>query len=453
MNTTATTSISASHYLGWAGIVRLGLVQTALGAIVVLTTSTLNRVMVVELGLLAMLPGALVGLHYAIQLARPKLGHASDVGGKRSPWIIGGVAVLAIGGILAALATAWMSTQLVPGLMLAVLAFILIGLGVGAAGTSLLALLAKTVAPQRRAAAGSIVWVMMIAGFILTAGIGGHFLEPFTLQRLIVVTSTVCALAFVLTLIAIAGIEKDRTAAASASMEASKLPFRQALAETWSDPRARQFTIFVFVSMLAYSAQDLILEPFAGLVFGYSPRESTQMAGLQNAGVLLGMIVVALGGTFLRGRMGSLRIWTTGGCIASALALFGLLLGGQIANNGGDWPLQANVFALGLGNGVFAVAAIASMMALAGEGGEHREGVRMGLWGAAQAAAFGIGGFIGALGVDVFNHFYQSPAYSYGAVFLLEGLVFLLAAWLAWRIRQQSQLPQSDRLHEAIAAS
>ena len=73
--------------------------QTALGAIVVLTTSTLNRVMVVELALPAMLPGVLVALHYAVQLLRPRLGHGSDVGGRRTPWIIGGMAVLALGGV------------------------------------------------------------------------------------------------------------------------------------------------------------------------------------------------------------------------------------------------------------------------------------------------------------------------------------------------------------------
>ncbi|MCA3659868.1 MAG: PucC family protein, partial [Methylobacterium sp.] len=64
--------------LGWLGIFRLGLVQTALGAIVVLTTSTINRVMVVELALPAMLPGLLVGLHYAVQVLRPRWGHGAD---------------------------------------------------------------------------------------------------------------------------------------------------------------------------------------------------------------------------------------------------------------------------------------------------------------------------------------------------------------------------------------
>ena len=99
MNTTV------DNGLGWMGIVRLGLVQTALGAIVVLTTSTMNRVMVVELALPAMLPGALVAMHYAIQMLRPRLGYGSDVGGRRTPWIIGGMAVLALGGICASMSS------------------------------------------------------------------------------------------------------------------------------------------------------------------------------------------------------------------------------------------------------------------------------------------------------------------------------------------------------------
>ncbi len=143
--------------LGWFGIFRLGLVQTALGAIVVLTTSTLNRVMVVEMAMPAMLPGVLVALHYMVQMLRPRMGHGSDVGGRRTPWIIGGMAILAAGGTLAALATALMGDRPVGGIALATVAFLLIGAGVGSAGTSLLVLLAKRVDPSRRAAAATVV--------------------------------------------------------------------------------------------------------------------------------------------------------------------------------------------------------------------------------------------------------------------------------------------------------
>ena len=72
----------------------------ALGAVVVLTTSTLNRVMVVELALPAMLPGALVALHYAVQVLRPRWATALTSAAARTPWIIGGMALLALGGVV-----------------------------------------------------------------------------------------------------------------------------------------------------------------------------------------------------------------------------------------------------------------------------------------------------------------------------------------------------------------
>ncbi len=164
---------------GWASVARLGLVQASLGAIVVLTTSTLNRVMVVELALPALLPGILVALHYLVQMARPRMGHGSDVGGRRTPWIVGGMAVLGLGGVVAALATVWMATNQPAGIALAVFGFALVGLGVSASGTSLLVMLAKRVPDARKGGAATLVWMMMIAGFAVTAGLAGRFLDPY----------------------------------------------------------------------------------------------------------------------------------------------------------------------------------------------------------------------------------------------------------------------------------
>jgi BCD family chlorophyll transporter-like MFS transporter len=418
--------------LGWLGIFRLGLVQSSLGAIVVLTTSTLNRVMVVELALPALVPGLLVALHHALQMLRPRFGYGSDVGGRRTPWIVGGMATLAGGGLLAAMATAWATTSPGPGLALATVAFAMIGIGVGAAGTSLLVLLAKQVAPERRAPAATIVWVMMIAGFVVTAGLAGHFLDPYTPARLVLVTGTVACVAFLVSLAAVWGVERDAAAGPPAAESAARLRFRQALVEVWSEADARRFTLFVFVSMLAYSAQDLILEPFAGLVFGLTPGESTQLSAVQNSGVLLGMIMVGLTAGWRRNRRaGSLRAWTIGGCIASGLALLGLAAAGYV---GSAWPLRPSVFLLGVANGAFSVAAIGSMMALVGAGRASREGVRMGLWGASQAIAFAAGGVVGTAAVDLMRLLLGSPLAAYAFVFALEGVAFFWAARLAARV-------------------
>ena len=415
--------------LSWIAIVRLGLVQAALGSIVVLTTSTLNRVMVVELSLLATLPGALVGLHYAVQLLRPLWGHVSDQGGSRTRWIVGGVACLSLGGTLAAIATVLMDQSFALGLALAIGAYAMIGFGIGAAGTSLLAMLAARTASTRRPAAATLVWTMMIFGIVLTAGLSGAALDPFSFERLVIVTATTGAIALAITVLAVWGVE--RSTADLGAERSAPTPFREALADAWADPDARTFTVFVFVSMLAYSAQDLILEPFGGLVHGMSPKQTTQLAGTQHGGVLLGMILVGTVGTWLaRRRAGVLKAIVIGGCVLSAASLVALAIG---ARSPGTWPISANVFALGLSNGAFAVAAIGSMLALAAGGphGAKRAGVRMGVWGAAQAVAFGLGGLLGAVCVDAIGLVIQAVPARYAAVFAGEAILFLAAAWIA----------------------
>ena len=211
------------------------------------------------------------------------------------------------------------------------------------------------------------------------------------------------------------------------------VPFRTALADVWKEDSARQFTIFIFISMLAYSAQDLILEPFAGSVFGFTPGESTSLSGVQHGGVLLGMLLVAfVGSRFARGRAGSLRLWCVGGCLASAAALAGLAIAGHM---GAPWPLKANVFLMGVANGAFSIAAIGQMMRLATQGRAAREGVRMGLWGAAQAIAFGFGGLIGTAASDLAHWLIADSGIAYGSVFAAEALLFVASALLASRIQ------------------
>jgi MFS transporter, BCD family, chlorophyll transporter len=419
--------------LGWTGIVRLGLVQAALGAIVVLTTSTMNRVMVVELALPAMLPGALVALHYAVQMLRPRFGHGSDVGGRRTPWILGGMATLGAGAVLAAGGIAAFALAHALGLALSVLAFLLVGFGVGAAGTNLLVLLATRVDARRRAAAATVVWLMMIVGFVVSTVVVGQLLDPYSGERLLLLTAAVALTALVVTVLALHRLERTPVARdadpGEAADAAPATPFRAALAEVWSEAQARRFTVFIFVSMLAYSAQDLVLEPFAGTVFGMTPGESTRLSSLQHGGVLVGMLAVAFACSVVGGaRLGSLRAWTVGGCIASSLALGGLVVAGHA---GPGWPLAANVFALGAANGAFAVAAIGSMMAHAACGHARREGVRMGLWGAAQAIAFALGGFAGAAGSDLARALLDGPGPAYALVFGLEAILFIVAALLA----------------------
>ena len=417
--------------LGWVQIVRLGLVQMCLGSIVVLMTSTLNRLMVVELALPAVVPGLLVGLHYGVQITRPSWGFLSDRTGRRSRWIVGGMVLLAAGGMLAALAVPVLDQRPGAGIALSVLAYAVIGLGVGASGTSLLALLATATAPHRRAAAATITWLMMIFGIAMTATVAGRFLDPYSHARLIEVVAAVTIGAVAVTLLAVAGIERR----VRAMPEPETMPFRQGLAEIWAEPRARAFTLFVFLSMTAYFMQELILEPYAGLVFGLTPGQTTSLSGAQNGGVFVGMVLVGIAATGLR--IGTLRAWVVGGCLGSAAALAALALAPGLG-----MPLVPLVVAMGLFNGIFAVSALGSMMQLAGEGRSAREGTRMGLWGASQAIAAGFGGLLGATLADLLRTL-ASDATAFGLTFSLEAGLFLASAFVAARVVGGASAPRT----------
>ncbi len=191
---------------GWPSIIRLGLVQTALGAVIVLMTSTINRVMVVELALPALVPGLLVASHYAIQILRPAWGYGSDVGGRRTPWIIGGMAALALGGIGAALGTAVAATSSLLGLALAGAVFSADrgrrrfggNFGPGDARDACRA------APARRRGVGR-----LDDDDPRLRDLGARWRDIFSIRsqtaRLIAVTATVCAIAFLVATLAVWG--------------------------------------------------------------------------------------------------------------------------------------------------------------------------------------------------------------------------------------------------------
>ncbi len=415
--------------IGWFGIVRLGTVQAAIGAMVMLATSLLNRVMVVEYAIAAAIPAALVAWHYAVQLGRPLWGHRSDLSARRTPWIVAGTGTLALGILVAVDATVLMESGGAFPFILAFIGFSMIGLGVGMAGTALLALLASRVAAERKPAAAAISWTMMVAGIVIAAGVSGSWLDPFSGTRLAMVTSCVLLGAFCLALLALRNLETNSHAVAVSNPSATQQSFPDALHAIWADTQARRFTYFVFVSMVAYSMQDLILEPFAGLMFGFTPGESTKLAGLQHSGILVGMIVAGAGGTLLARRYGPApKLWIMLGCVGSAVMLIGLSMAATV---GETWPLRANVFALGLANGVFAVAAVGAMLGLASDGRGGSEGARMGVWGASQAIAFGTGGLAGAILVDLLRSGSGQDSVAFATVFAAEAAMFILAAVVA----------------------
>jgi BCD family chlorophyll transporter-like MFS transporter len=270
----------------------------------------------------------------------------------------------------------------------------------------------------------------MVTGFIGTTAAAGYALDPFSGGRMIAVSATVSVIAMLLTLIGVWNIEGEAGARSDgpADIAPPASTFREELAAIWREKEARRFAIFIFISMLAYSAPDLILEPFAGAVYAMTPGETTRLAGYQHTGTMIGMILLPILHRLIPAWRTRTTPWIVSGCIVCA---FGLLNMAAAAAVGPGYPLRASFVLLGLTSGIFSIAAIGAMMNLVGAGHKNREGTRMGLWGASQAISYAVGGFLGTLASDAARHLLTEVSLSYALVFAAEAGLFIFAACLA----------------------
>ena len=450
--------------MNWLSILRLGLVQLCIGSSVVIPLSTLNRLMKVELALPATIAGFLIALHYAVQLTRVNWGHLSDKTQNRTQWIIFGMLILGIGGILASISIPMIESRFAQGILLAIFSYSLIGFGVGAAGTPLLALLASYSSKSQKGFAASITFLMMILGLAVTGITVGIILDPYSHQKLIQITSSLAAITNIISFLSLRNLEKSlQNSSYNPKRESisSNVSFIEGIKKVWMEREARLFTIFIFISMGAFSMQDPILEPFAGEVFGFAVGESTKLDGFHKIGTLIGIISIVLCLAKFRigfgslsivknDRLGSERLWLITGCLFSALSLFIISFLGLTFTEPGI--LNLVVFFFGISNGVFTAGILGTMLHLASKGSsDNKEGTRMGLWGAAQAYATMIAVFFSTLLVDILGLMMNSLPSVYGIVFLTAASFFIASAYLGSLIIKKDAPEPNQNILQSVS--
>ena len=450
--------------MSWFSIFRLGLVQLCIGSSVVIPLSTLNRLMKVELALPATIAGFLIALHYAVQLTRVNWGHLSDKTQNRSQWIIFGMLILGIGGILASVSIPLIESRFGQGIMLALFSYSLIGFGVGAAGTPLLALLASYSSKSQKGFAASITFLMMILGLAVTGITVGIILDPYSHQKLIQITSSLAVITNIISFMSLRNLEKSlQNSSYDPETETINynVSFIEGIKKVWMEREARLFTIFIFISMGAFSMQDPILEPFAGEVFGFAVGESTKLDGFHKIGTLIGIILIILclskfrigfgSLSFVKNeRLGSEKFWLITGCLFSALSLIIISVLGLTYRDPGI--LNSVVFLFGISNGVFTAGILGTMLHLASRGsGGNNTGTRMGIWGAAQAYATMIAVFFSTVLVDILGLMMNSLPSVYGIVFLTAASFFIAAAFLGSLIIKKDELDQNQNILQSVS--
>lgn len=255
-------------------LIRLAGLPLSLTLISILAGSVINRVMVVELGLPVILAGLFLSIPLLVAPVRIWLGHCSDAyplwGRRREPYLILG-AVLSGAGAAGAVALVVKTPALFSiGTALILLALCLYGLGRNLAGNTFQALLADRFAPGLpRSRAVNLYEVVKLLGMVMGAGLVGQALRPYSEERLTLVVGVCALLAVILSLIAAIGQEPRTEALRQAAASARTTPFWASFRTlVWRDPQARLFLTVITLTLLGTQMQDVLMEPFAGLLLG-----------------------------------------------------------------------------------------------------------------------------------------------------------------------------------------
>lgn len=428
----------------WLQVFRLGLFQFGMGISLAPLVGTLNRVLIDELNIPAVAVGFLIAIHYFVSPIRAMVGFQSDkrraMGRWRTPYIAFG-AMLTYGGLATApFSLIVLSLERIPfaaAMAACTLIFLAYGIGVNIVETTYLALVSDLTPPKERGRVLAALWMMLVMGTVVSSVVMGALLVNYSHGMLIRVMQGSAALFIILTLIALLGRERMRPDG-SLITEHELAPVRMSLGDAlgvlWQQKTLRQLFVILFISTLAFSTQDVLLEPYGGQVLGMSVSATTQLTALWGAAMI---VAVAIAGWLLwRGRLPSLPILS--GCAVGALGFLTVSLSSRSI----DVSLfRSGVALIGVGRGLFIVGSIALVMSLADRA---HTGLFMGLWGVMQALAQGFGTIGGGLVRDIVQRQLGSITFGYTMVYMSSLGLLILALILLVVMRLGRKLQSGD---------
>ena len=373
-------------------LLRLSLFQVSVGIAVVLLVGTLNRVMIVELGVPASLVGIMIALPLVFAPFRALIGFRSDnhrceLGWRRVPFIwngsllqFGGFAIMPFallvlaGKLHAAEAPVWI------GQLSAALAFLLVGAGVHTVQTAGLALATDLTPVESHPKVVGLMYVMLLAGMIVSALAFGAALANFSPGRLVQVIQGAAVATILLNVVAM-WKQETRRPTRGAAPPAADPTFSEAWAAFCRGEHAVRRLVVVGIGTVAFGMADILLEPYGGQVLHFTVGATTKLTALLALGGLLGFSWAS----HVLGRGGDPYRMTQAGAL---IGLPGFLLVICSAPIGVPWVFLVGNFMIGFGGAVFGHGTLTATMNAAPK---DQAGLALGAWGAVQATGAGLG--------------------------------------------------------------
>ncbi len=422
---------AATADLPLAKLLRLSLFQVSVGMATVLLIGTLNRVMIVELGVGAWLVAALVALPILVAPFRALVGFRSDthrsvLGWRRVPYIwlgtwlqFGGLAIMPFALILLSGDITWGPWWI--GHASAALAFLLVGAGMQTTQTAGLALATDLAPEATRPRVVALMYVMLLVGMVASSAVFGLLLADFSQVRLIKVVQGTATVTMALNLIAL-WKQEPRVVGRAVPGPADGVDFRTAWARLAARGRTRRFLAAVGMGTIAFSMQDIVLEPYGGEILKLGVGATTALTAILAAGALVAFGLAAR--------------WLGRGADPQRVAALGVLVGivafsAVIFAEPAQSPtlFRVGVALIGFGGGLFSVGTLTAAMALDQDG---YQGLALGAWGGVQATCAGLAIAAGGALRDLVASFaargalgevLATPATGYAVVYHVEMLL------------------------------
>lgn len=382
---------AASAGLPMGRLLRLSLFQVTVGMSAALMVGTLNRVMIVELGVAAWLVALMVAIPLLVAPFRAVTGFRSDThrsafGWRRVPFIWTGT-MLQFAGLsfmpFALLVLSGQGTIPTPDWLnqgIAGLSFLLVGIGLQTSQTAGLALATDLADEPTRPRVVALMYVMLLLGMVGSSFAFSLMLQDFTPKKMIQVVQGHAVLTLVLNAIAL-WKQEARDPARAAALKLEHVPaFKDAWQRFISNGKARRFLTMVAVGTAAFNMQDIVLEPYGGEILKLSVSSTTMLTALLASGSL---VAFAVASRKLSSGIDPCRLAAYG--VVCGLPGFSAVI--FAAPLDATWMFYAGVFCIGFGAGLFSVSTLAAAM---GMEGKEFVGLALGAWGAVQATAAGL---------------------------------------------------------------
>ncbi len=423
---------STSSRFSFLRSLKIGSFNLGSALVDILTASVWNRILITDLGAGATPVSILLGLRYLLAPISIWIGFRSDtqpiLGLRRTPYIWAGRLLMLTAVFLLPISTLRLSLD--PGdaigWLAAALVFVLYGLGTAISGGPFLTLIHDRTPAAKRGVAISIAQIILLTGFAVSPILFARLLPSYSPEKFQSLAIGVGVAAGLIWLVSVLGEERRGQAKETSLTAPSRPSMRETLRLMWGDARARGFFLFLALGAIASFAQDAVLEPFGGDVFGMDLQQTTRFTAYFGGGVLAAMIV-----TSILTRRRKPEEQARPASIGLSVMIVGLVLLAIAGLSLARWLVTPALIVFGLGFGVYTVGGVSLLMAMTTD---SRAGAYLGLWTMTQLVARGIGIGLGGVVRDVSLALTGSLTLAYASVFILEAIGLVVCIGILARL-------------------